>query len=89
MDSAMRISPISASVLAALSLGFGFATVNQAGAMEAVRVASDGKSFVLAESGRAFRVWGVNYDHDSKGENGRLLEDYWDEIGRASCRERV
>jgi hypothetical protein len=22
-------------------------------------------------------VWGVNYDHDSKGENGRLLEDYW------------
>ena len=74
----MRISPISASVLAALSLGFGFATVNQAGAMEAVRVASDGKSFVLAESGRAFRVWGVNYDHDSKGEIGRLLEDYWD-----------
>ena len=74
----MRPSPTAASVLAALSLGFGFATVNQAGAMEAVRVASDGKSFVLAESGRAFRVWGVNYDHDSKGENGRLLEDYWD-----------
>jgi hypothetical protein len=24
-----------------------------------------------------FRVWGVNYDHDSQG-NGRLLEDYWE-----------
>ncbi|MEO6739453.1 MAG: cellulase family glycosylhydrolase [Chthoniobacteraceae bacterium] len=72
----MRTSPIAASVLAALSLAF--AAVNQAGALEAVRVAPDGKSFVLAESGRAFRVWGVNYDHDSHGENGRLLEDYWD-----------
>lgn len=74
----MRTSPIAASLLAALSLAFGFVAVNQAGALEAVRVAPDGKSFVLAESGRAFRVWGVNYDHDSEGENGRLLEDYWD-----------
>lgn len=26
-----------------------------------------------------FRVWGVNYDHDSQGEHGRLIEDYWHE----------
>ena len=46
--------------------------------LEGVRVSADGKSFVLAESGAPFRVWGVNYDHDSTA-NGRLLEDYWDE----------
>ena len=50
----------------------------QAAGLEAVRISADGKSFVLAESGKPFRVWGVNYDHDSHGENGRLLEDYWD-----------
>ncbi len=41
---------------------------------EAVRVAPDGKGFALRESGRPFRIWGVNYDHDP---SGRLLEDYW------------
>lgn len=46
-------------------------------AMEPIRLSADGKSFILGDSGKPFRVWGVNYDHDSK-ENGRLLEDYWD-----------
>jgi len=46
-------------------------------ALEPVRISPDKRSFILAESGKPFRVWGVNYDHDSKGENGRLLEDYW------------
>ncbi len=45
--------------------------------MQRVRVGPDGKTFVL-ESGAPFRVWGVNYDHDSHGESGRLLEDYWE-----------
>ena len=45
--------------------------------LEGVRLSPDGKSFVLGESGRPFRVWGVNYDHDSHG-HGRLLEDYWE-----------
>ena len=49
----------------------------EATALEAIRISSDKRSFILAESGKPFRVWGVNYDHDSKGENGRLLEDYW------------
>ena len=40
-----------------------------------VRVARDGRSFVLSPSGRPFVPWGLNYDHD---ERGRLLEDYWD-----------
>jgi hypothetical protein len=43
--------------------------------MEFIRVADDKQSFVLADSGRKFVVWGVNYDHD---ETGRLLEDYWE-----------
>ncbi|MBI1325840.1 cellulase family glycosylhydrolase [bacterium] len=42
--------------------------------MEPVRVSPDGKGFVLANSGKPFRVWGVNYDHD---DAGRLIEDYW------------
>ena len=47
-------------------------------ALEPIRVSADGRNFILAESGKPFRVWGVNYDHDSHGENGRLLEDYWE-----------
>lgn len=50
----------------------------QAAGLEGVRISADGRSFVLAESGEPFRVWGVNYDHDSHGEHGRLLEDYWE-----------
>jgi len=41
---------------------------------EPVRVADDGRGFVLGDTGRPFRPWGFNYDHD---ENGRLIEDYW------------
>jgi len=48
-----------------------------AAAMERIRIGPEGKSFVLAESGTAFRVWGVNYDHDSSADGGRLIEDYW------------
>jgi hypothetical protein len=43
--------------------------------MERVRVAPDGKSFVLSPSGKRFVPVGFNYDHD---ESGRLIEDYWD-----------
>jgi hypothetical protein len=39
-----------------------------------VRVADDGRSFVLEPSGEPFVPWGVNYDHD---EQSRLIEDYW------------
>jgi hypothetical protein len=59
-----------------LVLTLAAAHANAAG-LERVHIGSDGKSFVLAESGAPFRVWGVNYDHDSQGE-GRLIEDYWD-----------
>jgi hypothetical protein len=47
-----------------------------AGKMEWVRVARDKCSFVLKPSGKKFIPWGFNYDHD---DEGRLLEDYWDE----------
>jgi hypothetical protein len=43
--------------------------------MEWVRVAKDGKAFVLEGSGKPFVPWGFNYDHDA---TGRLLEDYWE-----------
>jgi cellulase (glycosyl hydrolase family 5) len=42
---------------------------------ELVRVAEDGRGFVLAELKQAFVPWGFNYDHD---EEGRLIEDYWE-----------
>jgi hypothetical protein len=42
-------------------------------AMEWITLSKDGKSFVLAESGKPFRPWGVNY-----GNAGRLMEDFWD-----------
>ena len=44
-----------------------------------VQVAQDHRSFVLQPPGRPFVPWGFNYDHD---EQGRLLEDYWDEEWR-------
>ncbi|MBW3597712.1 MAG: cellulase family glycosylhydrolase [Planctomycetes bacterium] len=44
--------------------------------MSRIRVAEDGGSFVVAETGGPFVPWGFNYDHD---EEGRLLEDYWDD----------
>ena len=50
----------------------------RAAGLEGVRLSADSRSFVLADSGKPFRVWGVNYDHDSQGENGRLLEEYWE-----------
>ena len=45
------------------------------GEMPWVRVADDKHGFVLSTSAKPFVPWGFNYDHD---ENGRLLEDYWD-----------
>jgi hypothetical protein len=35
---------------------------------------ADGSHFIEKPSDRRFVVWGVNYDHD---DQGRLLEDYW------------
>lgn len=44
--------------------------------MGAIRLSDDGRRFVHADTGEPFIIWGVNYDHDSRG---RLLEDYWHE----------
>lgn len=41
-----------------------------------IKVADDNSQFVLAGSEERFVAWGFNYDHD---EEGRLLEDYWNE----------
>jgi len=42
--------------------------------IEPIRVAKDGRGFVLESSGKKYIPWGFNYDHDAKG---RLIEDYW------------
>jgi Cellulase (glycosyl hydrolase family 5) len=52
----------------------GLAQAAEPAKLEPVRVARDGKSFVLEPSGKKFIHWGFNYDHDAKG---RLIEDYW------------
>lgn len=60
-----------------LSIGFtlvGFA--NQTAAQNSlpfIQVSQD-KTRFEDSSGKAFRVWGVNYDHD---DAGLLIEDYW------------
>src|SRR5690242_7332886 len=40
-----------------------------------VKVADDGRGFVVAPSGARFVPWGFNYDHD---ERNRLIEEYWE-----------
>lgn len=63
-----KIWPLVGSVLAMLAL--------ECSALERVRVSEDGSGFVRGEPPSPFIVWGVNYDHT---EDGKLLEDYWDE----------
>ncbi len=60
-----------------LSLGSWAVAARSEFRLETVTIAPDGSGFRLVPSGRIFRPWGVNYDHDSTGEGGRLLEDYW------------
>jgi hypothetical protein len=48
-------------------------TAVERGELERVRVADNGKGFVLAASGKPFTPWGLNY-----GNAGRLIEDFWD-----------
>jgi hypothetical protein len=43
------------------------------GKQDRVRLAGDGKGFVLAPSGKPFTPWGLNY-----GNAGRLIEDFWE-----------
>lgn len=59
--------------LVALAL-CGWSSTAAAPPMPAIRVADDGKRFVLAGANEPFIPWGFNYDHD---DAGRLLEDYW------------
>jgi hypothetical protein len=61
-------------VILALSLTCG----QGAPGLEAIHLSPDGKSFVSGPENHPFRVWGVNYDHDSTGD-GRLIEDYWED----------
>jgi hypothetical protein len=64
----------------AIALLLALASSGLAADLERVRVADDGRTFVLDPSGKTFVPWGVNYDHD---RSGRLIEDYWDEEWQA------
>jgi sugar phosphate isomerase/epimerase len=44
-------------------------------ALPRIRVAEDGGGFVSDPGDKAFRPWGVNYDHNEN--TGGLIEDYW------------
>jgi len=70
-----RLSATLAVLLTGCLLG---AAERSARPLEPIRISADGRRFVGADSGTPFQPWGVNYDHDSRG-NGRLLEDYWEE----------
>lgn len=48
---------------------------SQAAPLERIRVSDDARGFIAEPSGRHFRPWGFNYDHDAQS---RLLEDYWE-----------
>lgn len=56
------------------SSGFG-AEAAEASKLERIRISEDGRHFVFADSGKVFRPWGVNYDHNEN--TGGLIEDYW------------
>lgn len=43
--------------------------------LERVRVSDDGKTFILADSGKTFTPWGFNF----VGEHGRIVEEYWEQ----------
>ncbi|MBV9470812.1 MAG: cellulase family glycosylhydrolase [Abitibacteriaceae bacterium] len=45
-----------------------------ANTLERIVLSADGKGFIRATSKKPFRPWGVNY-----GNNGRLIEDFWDQ----------
>lgn len=65
----MRVLMFCLSLMAVIS-------VSSASEMEWVKLSSDQRKFISAESGAVFRPWGFNYDHDAQG---RLIEDYWDQ----------
>ena len=84
------IKPFAVSVLVFAMLCLAGDAMGQSAPLDRVRLSGDGKSFVVGDAGKPFRIWGVNYDHDSEGENGRLLEDYWEnewETVRSDFRE--
>jgi len=50
-----------------------YARAKAPAALPSIRV-SDDKLHFVDSTGKKFRVWGVNYDHD---DAGALIEDYW------------
>lgn len=54
--------------------GFSDSSAFSQDALPGIQVSQDKLHFVDS-TGKVFRVWGVNYDHD---EAGKLIEDYWE-----------
>ena len=68
-----RASGLKVILLLLPAIGLISARASAAGQIERVRVADDGRGFVLARSGAAFTPWGFNYERTDL-----LIEDYWD-----------
>lgn len=70
----MKLRPILAAaiIICASTIGKVFA---ESAKLEFIKVSPDKKKFILAESGKGWAAWGVNYDHD--GLTDKLLEDFW------------
>lgn len=62
------------SVAIVLTMLVGASAAAEREQMPWVEVSRDKQGFVLAPGRERFTPWGFNYDHD---EQGRLLEDYW------------
>ena len=72
----LKIRFVLASVIVASNLATQSFAHEEPEQQEWIRVSDDGDYFVKGDSDEKFVVWGVNYDHDGKGQ-GRLLDDYW------------
>jgi hypothetical protein len=57
-----------------LRLAFALGLAVSAHALELIILAPDGRSFITAETKQIFHPWGLNY-----GNEGRLMEDFWDQ----------
>ena len=52
------------------------AAIRNSGNMQFIELSGDQQGFSYENDDARFVPWGFNYDHD---ENGRLLEDYWEQ----------
>jgi hypothetical protein len=68
------VKPLTMTILLSAGL-LGASVRGLSSEMPRVETTPDNTGFRLVPSGKPFRPWGFNYDHDAAG---RLIEDYWE-----------